>query len=166
MEKFHVFLFFAEKNRKKEPSERRVHPLFVRVSKMAKKSYQKMQPMTAAKEKQLRAAEAAGVAQFYINASIPKHTGGRGPRTVKIKDAQDTAIMAATLLQKMWRGVVAKRGVAAVRVAVAASKKEAAAAAAQLRVKIELQSSWAVLMNGKQLSALAIARGDLMKLCV
>ena len=72
-----------------------------------------------------------------MNASIPKHTGGRGPRTVKIKDAQDTAIMAATLLQKMWRGVVAKRGVAAVRVAVAASKKEAAAAAAQLRVKIK-----------------------------
>ena len=59
MAKFHVFLFFAEKNRKKEPSERRVHPLFVRVSKMAKKSYQKMQPMSA-KEKQLRAAEAAG----------------------------------------------------------------------------------------------------------
>ena len=71
-----------------------------------------------AKEKQRRAAEVAGVAQFFINASIPKHTGGRGPRTVKIKDAQDTAIMAATLLQKMWRGVVAKRGVAAVRVAV------------------------------------------------
>ena len=105
MEKFHVFLFFAEKNRKKEsPRSRRVHPLFVRVSKMAKKSYQKMQPMSA-KEKQLRAAEAAGVAQFLMNASIPKHTGGRGPRTVKIKDARDTAVMAVTLLQKMWRGV-------------------------------------------------------------
>ena len=111
------FCFSPKRTEKKSPRSRRVHPLFVRVSKMAKKSYQKMQPMSA-KEKQLRAAEAAGVAQFLMNASIPKHTGGRGPRTVKIKDAQDTAIMAATLLQKMWRGVVAKRGVAAVRVAV------------------------------------------------
>ena len=75
--------------RRKEEEKRAVgavgsSSLFVRVSKMAKKSYQKMQPMTA-KEKQLRAAEVAGVAQFFINASIPKHTGGRGPRTVKIK---------------------------------------------------------------------------------
>ena len=56
--------------RRKEEEKRAVgavgsSSLFVRVSKMAKKSYQKMQPMTA-KEKQLRAAEAAGVAQFYI----------------------------------------------------------------------------------------------------
>ena len=81
-----MFFVSRRKEEEKSPRSRRVHPLFVRVSKMAKKSYQKMQPMTAT-EKQLRAAEAAGVAQFLMNASIPKHTGGRGPRTVKIKDA-------------------------------------------------------------------------------
>ena len=64
MEKFHVFLFSPKRRGKKELSEPSgPSSLFVLVSKMAKKSYQKMQPMTA-KEKQLRAAEAAGVAQF------------------------------------------------------------------------------------------------------
>ena len=102
-----MFFCFSPKRteEKKSLRSRRVRPLFVRVSKMAKKSYQKMQPMTA-KEKQLRTAEAAGVAQFLMNASIPKHTGGGiGPRTVKIKNTRETAVMAATLLQKMWRKI-------------------------------------------------------------
>ena len=49
------FCFSPKRTGKKSPRSRRVHPLFVRVSKMAKKSYQKMQPMSA-KEKQMRAA--------------------------------------------------------------------------------------------------------------
>ena len=50
-----MFFVFRRKEEEKRVSDRRVHPLFVRVSKMAKKSYQKMQPMSA-KEKQMRAA--------------------------------------------------------------------------------------------------------------
>ena len=59
-----MFLFSPKRREKKSRQSRRVRPLPVRESKMAKNSktsYQKMQPMTA-KEKQLCDAEAAALA--------------------------------------------------------------------------------------------------------
>ena len=73
------------------------------MSKVAKKSYQKMQPMTA-KEKQLRDAEAAAVYKFMRKAPIEASPASNEPvKTLKIKDTIKTSMKAATLLQKTWR---------------------------------------------------------------
>ena len=130
---------------------------------MGKHNYSKMAPMTAV-EKQRRDAEAASVRQLLFKAPVVRDTVTPMVRTVKIKDANNWEAAAASKVQAALRGFVARRDVAALRVAVAASDKEAAAEAVARRVKAELESSWAKLMMGQRLDAAAMVRGDLKAL--
>lgn len=124
--------------------------------------YSKTTPMTAV-EKRLRDAEAASVRELLRKAPVVHETTST-LRTVKIKDAKITEASVASKVQAAMRGFVARRDVAALKVAVAASDKEAAAAAVARRVKAELDSSWAKLMMGQRLDAAAMVRGDLKAL--
>ena len=129
---------------------------------MGKHNYSKMAPMTTV-EKQMRDAQAASVRQLLYKAAVFYETTPT-VRTVKIKDAKNTGAVAASKVQAAMRGFVARRDVAALKVAVAASKKEAAAAAVDRRVKAELESSLAKLMTGQRLDAAAVVRGDMKAL--
>jgi hypothetical protein len=96
---------------------------------------------------------------------------GRPESSIKLEAAIpliDGGVAAVTLVQTAWRGVVARRVAAAVKVAVMASKKEAVAFAAEqqsmLKHEAQLDESLAAVMSGQQLGFAAMVRGDMKKL--
>ena len=144
--------------------DRRVEHRSPTATAMAKRNYQKLHKMNAT-EKRLRDAEAADVHRFLLTKPSKDYAPVKAVvKTKKIKDTTDGWAAAAALVQAAWRALVARKAVAALKIAVAASRKEAAAADAKRCVNVQLRSSLALIMMGQRLGGAAVVRGDMQKL--